>query len=89
MINDITKASKSDAQLAGLLDEARDCAHTYLLVKQRHKGCTGKGEFVTFREELQDMIRKLAKYCGEKGYQCDLNADDPDAAAHKLTSEQP
>ena len=41
---------------------------------------------MTLREEFRDEIGKLVKYCGEKAYPCDLNVDDPDAAARELTS---
>ena len=86
MINDILNASKSDVRLAALLDDAREYAQIYLLAKQRHKGCEGTGELMTLREEFRDTIGKLVKYCGKKGYPCDIGADDPDAAARQLTS---
>ena len=86
MINDILNASKSDARLAVLLEEAREYAQIYLLATQRHKGCEGTGELMTLREEFRDAIGKLMKYCGEKGYQFDINTDDPDAAARELIS---
>jgi hypothetical protein len=41
---------------------------------------------MTLREEFRDAIGKLVKHCGEKGYPCDLNADDPDASARELIS---
>ena len=85
MIDSVMHASKSDACLATLLYEAREYAQVYLLAKQRHKGCEGTGELMTLREEFRDTIGKLAKYCDEKGYQCDSNVDDPDAAALELT----
>jgi hypothetical protein len=72
--------------LRPLLDAVREYAQIYLLAKQRHKGCEGTGEFMTLREDLRDAIGKLVKYCGEKGYPCDIKADDPDAAARALRS---
>ena len=86
MIDTVLQASKSDARLATLLDEAREYAQVYLLAKERKKGCEGTGEFMTLREEFRDEIGKLVKYCKEKSYPCDLNVDDPDAAARELTS---
>jgi len=85
MIDAILQASKSDARLAVLLDEAREYAQIYLLAKERKKGCEGTGELMTLREEFRDVIGKLVKYCREKGYPCDLNADDFDTAALGLT----
>jgi hypothetical protein len=41
---------------------------------------------MTLREEFRDAIGKLVTYCGEKGYLCAINADDPDAAARELIS---
>ena len=86
MIDIVLQASKSDARLAALLDEAREYAQIYVLAKERHKGCEGTGELMTLREEFRDAIGKLVKYCKEKAYPCDLNADDLDAAARELTS---
>jgi len=86
MIDTVLQASKSDARLAALLDEAREYAQIYLLAKERKKGCEGTGELMTLREEFRDVIGKLVKYCAEKAYSCELNADDPDAAAREMTS---
>jgi hypothetical protein len=85
MIDSVLHASKSDAHLAALLDEAREYAQIYGLAKQRHKGCAGTGELMTLREEFRDTIGKLVKYCEEKGYLCDINAHDPDSAARILS----
>mgnify|MGYP005855075401 CR=1 FL=1 len=86
MIDAVSQAAKTDAGLAALLDEAREYAQIYLLAKDRKKGCEGTGELVTLREEFSDELWKLVNYCREKGYSCDVNADDPDAAARELTS---
>ncbi len=86
MIDAIQQASKSDARLASLFDEAREYAQIYILAKERKKGCEGTGELMTLREEFRDAIGKLVKYCGEKGYPCELTPDDPDAAARALSS---
>ena len=84
MTENLVHAAKSDARLSALLDEAREYAQIYLLAKERKKGCEGTGELMTLREEFRDVIGKLVKYCGEKGYQCDINADDPDGTASEL-----
>jgi hypothetical protein len=78
-------ASKSDARLTTLFDEACEYAQIYRLAKQRHKGCEGTGELMTLREEFRDTIGKLACYCKEKGYPLDIVVDDPDTAALELT----
>ena len=84
MLETILSASKSDSRLAALLDEAREYAQIYFLAKQRHTGCSGTGELMTLKEEFRDTLGKLVKYCGESGYHCRINADDPDAAALAL-----
>jgi hypothetical protein len=86
MLNAILNASKSDARLAALLDEACEYAQIYLLAKQRHKGCEGTGELMTLREDFRDVIGKLVTHCAEKGCPCDMNTGDPDAAARELIS---
>jgi hypothetical protein len=87
MIETIINASKSDARLMEILDEAREYAQVYLLAKERKKGCEGTGELMTLREEFRDVLGKLGRYCGEKGYQCDISPDDPDKAVRTLLSE--
>ena len=87
MIDSILQASKSDAQLAAFLEEAREYAQIYVLAKDRKKGCEGTGELMTLREEFRDVIGKLVKYCKEKGYPLDLCPVDPDATARELTSK--
>ena len=84
--DNVIQESKTDALLAGLVDEVQEYAQIYLLAKQRHKGCEGTGELMTLREEFRDEIEKLGKYCREKGCPCDINTDDPDTAARVLTS---
>jgi hypothetical protein len=84
MLEYVINASQSDVKLVGLIDEAREYAQVYLLAKQRHKGCSGAGELMTLKEEFKDAIGNLVKYCGDKGYPCDINTDDPDAAAIAL-----
>lgn len=87
MIDAVLQASKSDARLAALLDEVREYAQIYRLAKERKKGCEGTGELMTLREEFRDVLEKLGRYCGEKGYQCDIAPDDPDKAVRTLMSE--
>ena len=79
MFNTIQQESKSDSQLAKLLDEAREYAQVYVLAKQRHKGCEGTGELMTLKEEFRDVIDKMIQYSQEKRYisqdvSCDIDA---------------
>jgi hypothetical protein len=79
MFNTIQQESKSDSQLAKLLDEAREYAQVYVLAKQRHKDCEGTGELMTLKEEFRDVIDKMIKYSQEKKYisqdvSCDIDA---------------
>jgi hypothetical protein len=78
MINDIFNASKSDAHLAALIDEAREYAQVYLLAKQRHKGCDGTGELMTLKEEFKDVVDKMILYCKKNNQlssDCDYDTD--------------
>lgn len=84
MIDHVLHASKSDVHLAGLLDEARECARVYLLAKQTYKGFEGMGELMTLREELKDAIDKMFRYCREKSYLSGPCANDIDSAAKAL-----
>ncbi len=68
MINEILEASKSDVHLAGFLDEARECAHIYLLAKQIYKGFGKMEELLILEGELKDAVEKMIRYCKEKSY---------------------
>lgn len=68
MIEEILKASKSDTQLARLLDEAREYAQVYLLAKQRQKGCNGFGEVTNLKEEFREVVDKIIEYCKTNNY---------------------
>jgi len=84
MIETIIKQSKSDGDLAALVDEAREYAQVYLLAKQRHKGCSGTGELLTLKEEYKDTVDKMVRYCKEKCYLSGACAYDPDSVAAAL-----
>jgi hypothetical protein len=84
MINDILAASKTDARLAALVDEAREYAQVYLLAKQCHKGCDGTGELMTLKEEFKDTIDKMVRYCKEREYLSGACDYDPDSCADIL-----
>ena len=89
MIDSVLQASKSDARLATLLDEAREYAQVYLLAKQRHKGCDGTGELMTLKEEFKDTVDKTVRYCKVKDYlsgECDY---DPDSVADAFVKGLP
>jgi hypothetical protein len=83
MISAICEASKSDYQLAGLLENVQEYAQLYLLAKQRQKGCDGMGEVATLKDEFVYSMNEMIHYCKEKGYfsgdisyEIDLIADD-------------
>jgi len=84
MIETIIKQSKSDGELAALVDDAREYAQVYLLAKQRHKGCDGTGELMTLKEEFKDTVDKMVRHCKEKSYLSGVCAYDPDSAADAL-----
>jgi hypothetical protein len=84
MINGMLDASKSDVYLAKLLDEARECAHVYLLAKQTYKGFENMGELATLREELKDTVDKMIRYCSEKNGMSIACSFDPDSTAKEL-----
>jgi hypothetical protein len=66
LIPDIRKLSASDDYLAGLLDEARECAQVYLMAKQTYKGFENMGEVATLEEELKIATDKMIIYYLEK-----------------------
>ena len=68
MIDDILKASKSDAQLVRLLEKVREYTQVYLLAKQRQKGCDEMGEVATLKDEFRGVLDELIDYCKEKRY---------------------
>ena len=68
MIDDILKASKSDAQLVRLLEKVREYTLVYLLAKQRQKGCDEMGEVATLKDEFRGVLDELIDYCKEKRY---------------------
>lgn len=88
MIRTIFKAAKSEAQLAGLLNEAREYAQVYVLARQRQKGCDGMGELATMKEEFRDVIDKLLQYCDEKKYISEVISYDIDSIADEIVKGQ-
>ncbi len=84
MIGTIYKTSKSDAQLAGLLNEAREYAHIYALARQRQKGCDGMGELATMKEEFRDVVDKVIHYAQEKKYISQDVSYDIDSVADEI-----
>jgi len=88
MIETIINASKSDARLAALLDEAREYAQIYLLAKQRHKGCQGTGELMTLKEEFRDTLEAMILHCGELGVPLAIFSYDIDSMADLLVKRR-
>jgi len=80
----ILHIAKSDSRLAGLLDEARDYAHIYVLARQRQKGCDGMGELAMIKEEFRDVVDKVIQYCYEKTYISEVIEYDIDAIADEI-----
>ena len=88
MIRAIWDASKSDSELARLLEEAREYASVYVLARQRQKGCDGMGELATIKEEVRDVIDKVIKYCKEKKYIFEVMSYDVDSIADEIAKGQ-
>ena len=68
MIRTISDASRSDARLADLLEDAVEYARVYVLARQRQKGCDCMGELGTLKEECRDVVDKVIQYSQEKKY---------------------
>lgn len=79
MFNAIRQAPKSDAKLAGLIDEVKEFANVYALARKRQKGCDGMGELATMKEEFRDVVDKVIQYCKEKEYISEVIDYDIDA----------
>jgi len=80
----IFKASKSDARLAGLIDEVKEFAEVYALARQRQKGCDGMGELATIKEEFRDAVDEVIQYCNEKKYISEVIGYDIDAIVDEI-----
>jgi|WetSurMetagenome_2_1015567.scaffolds.fasta_scaffold00151_9 hypothetical protein len=89
MINDILKAAKSDVQLAGFIEGARECAHVYLLAKQTYKGFENMGEIETLREEFKNSVDRMIVYCLAKGLMAGACTYDLDSFAAVLMEDMP
>jgi len=84
MMETIFKASKSDARLAGLIDEVKEFAEVYALARQRQKGCDGMGELATIKEEFRDAVDEVIQYCNEKKYISEVIGYDIDAIVDEI-----
>jgi len=80
----IFKASKSDARLAGLIDEVKEFAEVYALARQRQKGCDGMGELATIKEEFRDAVDEVIQYCNEKKYISEVIGYDIDVIVDEI-----
>ncbi len=65
-LDGILQESKTDALLAGHLEEVQEYSQIYILAKERQKGCNGMAQFVALKEEFKDVIDKLFQYCRRK-----------------------
>ncbi len=88
VLNAIVAASKQDARLAALLDEAREYAQVYRLAKQGHKGCQGTGELMTLKEEFKDVVDKMVRYCRENNHLQGNCEYDAETLAEKLVKKE-
>ena len=88
MITGISERSKSDPELARLLDEAREYACIYVLARQRQKGCDGMGELATMKEEFRDIVDKVIQYSQEKKYISQNVSYDIDSVADEIVKGQ-
>lgn len=89
MISAIFEASKSDYQLAGLLENVQEYAQLYLLAKQRQKGCDEMGEVATLKEEFIYSLNEMIRYCKEKGYLSEDVSCDIDLIARDICKMHP
>ena len=82
----ILQEAKADVLLAGLVDVVQEYAQIYLLAKQRHKGCDGKGDLMTLKEEFKDTVDNMVRHCKENGYLSGACEYDPDSAVAALVN---
>jgi len=68
MFSAIAGLSGSDDEFLKLWEQARECAHVYLLAKRRQRGCDGMGDLAMVKEEFGDSLNGLTSYCKRKGY---------------------
>jgi hypothetical protein len=84
MISAIIEASKSDYQLARILENVQEYAQLYLIAKQRQKGCDGFGEVTNLKEEFSEVISEMLEYYRKKNSIADNIAYDIDYIAEEL-----
>lgn len=75
---------KSDAQLEALLTKAQEYAEIYTMARKRQKGCDGMGELAMLKEEFQDSLQELIRYCRGGHYLFDEPHFDIDLLADEL-----
>ncbi len=81
-LDGVLQESKTDALLAGYLEEVQEYSQIYLLAKERQKGCNSMAQFVTLKEEFKEVIDKLFQYCRQKNYhQLAFEGQDLDSLA--------
>ena len=82
----ILQASKTDALLAGLLEEVQEYSQIYLLAKERQKGCNALAQFFALKEEFKDVIDTMFQYCRrKKNLQCAVEEYDLDSLAIRFS----
>ena len=84
MIESISEIAKSDGALVGLLEKAQEYADICLLAKKRQKGCDGRGELATVKEEFKDSVDVLIRYCKGREYLSGNIQFDIDSMANEL-----
>ena len=85
-LDGILQEAKTDALLAGYLEEVQEYSQIYLLAKERQKGCNGMAQLVTLKEEFKEVIDKLFQYCEQKNnHQLACERNDLDSLAIRFT----
>jgi hypothetical protein len=89
IIETIQKFAQNDAQLAWLLEKAKECAELYIIARQRQKGCDGMGEVATLKDDFIYSLNGIIRHCKEKGYLTGDVSYDIDLIARDICKIQP
>lgn len=59
----IPKGMAENEAFTRKINNAKDYAKMYLMVKKRQRGCDGMGDFHALKEEFYDAARQVLAYC--------------------------
>lgn len=77
----IPKDIAENEAFARKINNAKEYARMYLMVKERQRGCNGMGDFHALKEEFHDAVRQVLAYYADP---VPLNDEELDQLALEL-----